>query len=195
MRWAHWIGGIFVVGLIAGLPAGYASYLNANLRNVRIVKSEVLYRSGQLSIAGLERVVHDYDIRTVVSLRDSDDPNVAPPDAKEEEFCKAQDIRHVRITPRRWWSGDDSPPPADLSVATFLSVMDDASNYPVLVHCFAGTHRTGAMVAIYRMEYERWTNAEAIAELRSNGYKNLDREADVLGYLENYRPRWSRGPK
>ena len=68
--------------------------------------------------------------------------------------------------------------------------MDDSNRYPVLVHCFAGIHRTGAMVALYRMEYERWPTAEALDELRANGYRNLDDEWDVLGYLEQYRPRW-----
>ena len=46
------------------------------------------------------------------------------------------------------------------------------------------------MVAVYRMEHDRWTNSEALAELRAAGYKNLDKEWDVLAYLENYKPRW-----
>jgi protein tyrosine/serine phosphatase len=70
--------------------------------------------------------------------------------------------------------------------------MDDPANFPVLVHCFAGIHRTGAYVAVYRMEHDRWTNAEALDELRAFGYRNLDDEWDVLGYLEQYRPRWWR---
>ena len=42
-------------------------------------------------------------------------------------------------------------------------VMADPGNYPVLVHCFAGIHRTGAYCAVYRMEFERWDNADAMA--------------------------------
>ena len=71
--------------------------------------------------------------------------------------------------------------------------MDNPDNYPVLIHCFAGIHRTGAFCAIYRMEYEGWTNAEAIEELRACGYSNLDDEWDILGYLEQYRR--SRAPR
>jgi tyrosine-protein phosphatase SIW14 len=68
--------------------------------------------------------------------------------------------------------------------------MSDPSKYPVLVHCFAGTHRTGAYCAIYRMEQEHWTNAQALAEMKTYGYITLDEEWDILGYLEVYRPTW-----
>ena len=40
------------------------------------------------------------------------------------------------------------------------------------------------------MEYEHWSNEQAIAELRACGYRDLDDEWDLLGYLEQYRPRW-----
>jgi len=179
-----------IAAIIIGLPAAYASYQKANHRNVRTVKPGVLYRSGQLSKSGLERMIHDHGIRTVVSLRDTYVEGVDPPDAAEADFCKSLDIKHIRITPKSWWPEYEGPPPAEQGITTFLRVMDDKANYPVLLHCFAGTHRTGAMVAIYRMEYDRWTNSEALAELRGAGYKNLDHETDVLSYLENYRARW-----
>jgi tyrosine-protein phosphatase SIW14 len=192
--------GILTTGtVLIGLPVAYAGYQKANHRNVRVVTPGVLYRSGQLSRTGLDRMVHDHGIRTVVSLRDPPSPPLAkgglggwPPDTAEADFCNSQDIKHFRITPKSWWPEYDGPPPAEQGVATFLKVMDDPAYYPVLLHCFAGTHRTGAMVAIYRMEYDRWTNSEALAELRGAGYKNLDNELDVLAYLENYKPRWMR---
>jgi hypothetical protein len=40
------------------------------------------------------------------------------------------------------------------------------------------------------MEFEHWSNAEALAEMRLCGYVNLDSELDILGYLEDYRPSW-----
>lgn len=187
-----WTMGTLVIGVLVGLPWGYASYRQKNLRNLRVVKPGVLYRSGQLSLVGLERAVHDYGIRTVVTLRDADVSGDLPPDWAEEDHCRELALKHVRITPRRWESPVGGPPPADQGVCAFLQVMDDPGNYPVLIHCFAGVHRTGAHVAIYRMEFDRWTNAEALEELRACGYRNLDDEWDVLGYLEQYRPRWWR---
>ena len=83
-RFGPLVGSLLIVGLIIGAPLGYATYRKHNLRNLRVVKEGVLLRSGQLSPAGLERVIHDYGIRTVVSLRDSyDAPGVhlRPPTA------------------------------------------------------------------------------------------------------------------
>jgi protein tyrosine/serine phosphatase len=188
-HWGGWLAGVVVAGIVVGLPVGHAHYRQANLRNFKVVRPGVLYRSGQLSLDGLDRLIDAHGIRTVVSLRDSDDGNSPPPDAAEEAFCKAVDVRHVRIAPRSWWPQYDGPPPAEQGVTTFLSVMDDPSNHPVLLHCFAGVHRTGAMVAVYRMQFDGWSNAEALEELRAGGYKNLDRELDVRAYLANYRPR------
>jgi hypothetical protein len=110
----------------------------------------------------------------------------------EELFCRDRGINHVRIRPRLWTLSSGAAP-ADQGVKRFLSVMDDTANYPVLIHCFAGIHRTGSFCAIYRMEYEGWSNARAIAEMKHCGYRNLDDEPDVLGYLSNYRPRSADG--
>jgi len=176
-----------VVALIAG-PVAFAHYRQNQTRNFRVVRAGVLYRSGQMSVSGLDRLVNDYGIRTVVSLRDSYVPGGTPPDLKEEEYCRKMDILHVRIAPRAWESPTGGPAPVEEGVRRFLEVMADPSNYPVLVHCFAGIHRTGAYCAIYRMEFEGWSNAEALAEMKACGYDNLDEEWDIRGFLETYRP-------
>ena len=173
--------------LIAG-PVVFANHRQNQTRNFRIVRAGVLYRSGQMTVSGLERLVDEYGIRTVVSLRDSYVPGGTPPDRQEEEYCRKMDILHVRISPRAWESPTGGPAPVEEGVRRFLEVMADRRNYPVLVHCFAGVHRTGAYCAIYRMEFEGWSNAEALAEMKACGYDNLDDEWDIRGFLESYRP-------
>jgi len=188
----YFFGSAIAALLIAG-PVGYAWHRQAQMRNFRVVRDGVLYRSGQMSLDGLKRVIHDYGIKTVVTLRAGPGPGEAAPDQAEEDYCKAQEINYHRIPPGEWWV-PDGPPPADESVRKFRAVLADPNNYPVLVHCFAGVHRTGAYCAIYRMEYEHWTNAEALAEMKACGYSNLDDEWDILGYLEQYRPSWQQDP-
>jgi hypothetical protein len=191
-RYLSYFYGFAIAGLLIGGPIGYAWYQQGHIRNFRVVREGVLYRSGQTSLSGLQRLIHDYGIRTVVTLRDAAKLGDPPPDLPEEEYCKRQDIKYVRITPRYWYA-QDGIIPAEEGVRQFLAVMDDQkNNCPVLVHCFAGVHRTGAFCAIYRMEYEHWTNDEAIGEMKACGYSNLDDEWDILGYLEQYRPRWQR---
>src|SRR5262249_15143284 len=173
--------------LVAG-PIAFAHHRQNQTRNFRVVREGVLYRSGQTTVTGLERLVDDYGFRTVVSLRDANVPGATPPDLKEEEFCRKRDILYVRIPPRAWESRTGGEPPVEEGVRRFLEVMADRSNYPVLVHCFAGVHRTGAYCAIYRMEFEGWSNTEALTEMKACGYENRDEEEDIHGYLENYRP-------
>jgi len=190
-RWIQWLFGISIAILLVGAPIGYANYRQATFRNFRTVRADVLYRSGQLGLGGLKRVINDYAIRTVITLRDAAIAGETPPDIAEEEFCRKEDYGYLRITPRSWWKVDGKAP-VDQGVRRFLEIMDDPENYPVLIHCFAGTHRSGAYCAIYRMEYEHWSNAEAIDELKASGYCNLDEEQDILNYLETYQPRWRR---
>ncbi len=67
--------GLFAVCLVVFLVAAPWAYFRAQearYRNLRLVTPGVLYRSGQLTPNGLRQVLHDYGIRTVVSLRESD---------------------------------------------------------------------------------------------------------------------------
>ncbi len=177
-------GSLIVVVLIVA-PIVLAVRQQAQTRNFRVVRPGVLYRSGQMTREGLQRIVNDYHIQTIISLRDGE----AALDRAEEDFCKSQDIHFVRILPSRW--GDEGGSmPVEAGVRRFRDIMSDPRNHPVLVHCFAGIHRAGSYCAIYRMEFEHWSNAQAIAELKACGYSNLDEELDILGYMEQYRPTW-----
>ena len=180
-----------VLAALIGGPVVYAYRHENQKRNFRVVREGVLYRSGQTTLAGLERLVHDYGFRTIVSLRDSYSGGT-PPDAREETYCQKMDILYVRISPHHWeappGAAPGTPAPVEEGVRKFLAVMADRRNYPVLVHCCAGIHRTGAYCAIYRMESEGWSNEAAIAELKAYGYTNFDVEWDIRHYLENYRP-------
>jgi tyrosine-protein phosphatase SIW14 len=198
MSRSAWFNAVLLVVVLVTTPYVYAQYRKANFRNVHVVKEGILIRSGQLSQAGLERAIHDYRLRTVITLRESKNPGEPQPDQREEDFCAKEEIWYFRL-PHRASTGSKTPwlrvngsAAVDANVAKFLKVMDNARYHPVLVHCTAGTHRTGAYVAIYRMEYERWSNADAIAELIARGYDDLAEQNDILGYLETYVPHWKR---
>ena len=193
-RYFQVVFGFLVAALLVGAPLAYAFFLKANIRNFHEVREGILYRSGQMSLFGLKTVIHDHGIKTIITLRDAVYANDPPPDLAEEEFCRDQEIKYVRIPPRSWWAPAGQVP-ADEGVRQFLEVMDNPDNYPVLIHCFGGIHRAGAFSAIYRMEYQHWTNAQAMAEMKTCGYNTLDDEWDISTYLEKYRPRWKGLPE
>jgi tyrosine-protein phosphatase SIW14 len=178
------------LGLFAAVfaPIAFAVRQTHEVRNFRVVRADVLYRSGQFKISGLERMVFEHDIRTVVNLRGSSAGRPSTDDRAEEEFCRKHNLRYVTIPPRHW-EGPEGTETADIGVREFVDIMADPKNHPVLVHCFAGIHRSGAYCAVYRMEFEGWTNEQALAELKALGYVHLDEEGDILGYLSHYKPR------
>src|SRR5690606_34709242 len=49
----------------------------------------------------------------------------------------------------------------------FFRLFDDPANLPVLVHCVGGRHRTGTLVALFQMEYNRLSPSEALREMYS----------------------------
>jgi tyrosine-protein phosphatase SIW14 len=181
--------GVLVLTLLIGGPLVLAFQVQNELRGLKVVREGVLYRSGQMTTDGLKRVLHDHGIRTVVSLRDAPVPDKLAPDADEEEFCRRLGVRFYRLPPQPW-EARIGPPPVEPNVRKFREVMADPTNHPVLVHCFAGIHRTGAYCAIYRMEFEHWSNEQAIGEVMACGYGNFYDDLDISGYLEHYRPTW-----
>jgi hypothetical protein len=113
----------------------------------------------------------------------------------ESKLCRELGVRYVLLTPDLLPPDNrlDMQPPA---VTDFLKLLDDESNYPILLHCKAGLHRTGRLTAIYRMECQGWSAGEAMRELRANGYGYMAAsEADefIIQFVQNYVPR-SRRP-
>lgn len=190
----HWrvFLGATVAALVVAVPLLYSSYRQTYARNFRVVEEGVLYRSGQLTPDAFARVLDENRIKTVVTLRTARDPARPHPDEWERTVCEARTprVNHVRIVPRVWSHDEKGEVPAEEGIRQFLAVMDDRANYPVLVHCFAGIHRTGTMCAFFRMEYHKWSPDRALAEMQLCGYAPEDMHVHIEGYLKNYRPRW-----
>lgn len=189
----RWWFPVLLVALLAGGPLWYYAQQRKHFRNFREVVPGQLYRSGQLSPAGLKKIQHEYGIKTIINLREDD---VFGNQGKrwEEEEAMRQYIAFVRMKPLSWWAPPGKEPPAMTNVRTFIDVLKDPAKYPrpILIHCFAGEHRTGVYVAIYRMEVEHWTKEQAVAELMRYGYDNFNKEEDVRSFILNYEPTWQK---
>jgi len=164
-----------ILFLVVVVPVVYYRATYAHAKRLRVVEPGRVYRSGQMTARGFEDAIRRYGIRTVVNLQDEyPDPDVARgyfdrSVVKETDLCRRLGVRYVFLSldtlPRR-----QVPAHRPAAIEEMLEVFDDESNYPLLIHCRAGLHRTGCMVAVYRMEYEGWTPEQAVEEMKAHGF-------------------------
>jgi protein tyrosine/serine phosphatase len=115
--------------------------------------SDMLYRSGQPTAAGMKRL-EQLGIKTVVNLR---------------SFHSDKDkLRGTKLVgeaiPMKAWHADDA------EAVRFLRIAENPARAPILVHCEHGADRTGMMIAIYRIVVQGWTKDAAIREMVDGGY-------------------------
>jgi tyrosine-protein phosphatase SIW14 len=181
-------------GMVLAFPWVYRSYTSTAYRNFRVVEPGKLYRSGQMPTHGLEHTIREYGIRTVICLRDTRDDGKPSVETGEAEFCECAGVKHHILTPAKWVSVEGGPVPVEGNVQKFLSIMDDPENHPVLVHCFAGIHRTGGYVGVYRLRYHGWTPEEAIREMKSMGSVRTKFDDEIPSYLRAF-PQLNSSPR
>ena len=132
---------MLVIGVLA-LIGVLAVWHEPRPRNFGVIEPGLLYRSGRLSPGTLRRVVEDRHIRTIVDFG-----AYAPgsrEELREQELAEQLGVRRVRLRLR----GDGTGDPNEYVEA--LRVMTDSGAQPVLIHCAAGTNRTGVCTMLYR---------------------------------------------
>ena len=197
----RWALALVVVGIVGGIPATYFRAHYAYAKRLRVVSDGKFYRCGQLTAPGFRDAIRRFGIRTVINLQqENQDPFVREgyfdkASVHESDVCKELDVRYVvlgfddglGLIPR----GDALTGKRPAVIDDYLDLLDDPTAYPLLLHCKAGLHRTGLLTAIYRIEYEGRSTAEAVRELRANGFGNAAcTTADdyVFEYMQQYRP-------
>jgi tyrosine-protein phosphatase SIW14 len=88
----------------------------------------------------------------------------------------------------------DKSEPAPEQVEHFLKIVNDPANLPVFVHCAGGRHRTGAMIAIYRMTHDGWTADRAYQEMKQFDFKYGIGHGPLKKYVYNYYSRIDHNP-
>jgi protein tyrosine/serine phosphatase len=150
---------LFLMAPAARAEAVALSY--AELPNFHEVDAH-LFRGGQPAAGGVQRL-KELGIRTIVNLRYERDVVKA-----EETEATAAGIRYFNIP----MYGLNRP--TDAQVARILKLIDDPANRPVFVHCKAGSDRTGAIVACYRIASAEWTAEQAIREAFNYGMMRVE---------------------
>jgi protein tyrosine/serine phosphatase len=184
---------VFVATLIV-VPFTYYRDRYTQTKRFRVVADGILYRSGQLTAEGLDEVVSRYGIRTIINLQNEEPDPLLENGLTESAWCRQRGVRYVFIAPdlipRKY-----VPAERPAAIDSFLEVMNDPRNHPVLLHCRAGLHRTGVLAAVYRMEYDGWTARQALDELKANGFgdsKAIASNDYIMQYILTYIPSSAR---
>jgi protein tyrosine/serine phosphatase len=147
----------------AARPADWAEPVDRAANLYRVTPG--LFRSAALDSKDLAQI-RALGVRTVVSLRSFH---------ADTALLEHSGIRAVRVPINTWEVGDRHV------VAALRAIRAAERDGPVLLHCQHGADRTGMMVAMYRMLYQDWSRARAVAELKQGGYgyhpmwKNIER--------------------
>lgn len=128
---------VLIILLIA-LAAGWAAWLQANGNFHAVIVGE-LYRSAQPDAAHLEKWVADHRIRSVVNLRGASEAEWY---RAEREASARLSLTHVDFAMR-----DSEMIPA--GQAQDLIALMFSLPKPILIHCKAGSDRTGLAAALY----------------------------------------------
>ncbi|WP_180121845.1 dual specificity protein phosphatase family protein [Acinetobacter sp. YH12086] len=132
--------------------------------------SPTLFRSEQPD-TDLAPVLREQQIDVIINLRSRHhDPE------RLKNAIDMQKIKFVHI-PIHTWQIDRE------DLLTVMKTIKEAEQQQqkVLIHCYHGSDRTGASVAMYRIIFQHWSIEEAKREMKQGGYgfhpiwKNIDR--------------------
>ncbi|RPI89378.1 MAG: hypothetical protein EHM42_03095 [Planctomycetaceae bacterium] len=133
-----------------------------------IVEPGKIYRSGQLSARLVRHVLEENHIAVVVDLTAD-----APPDPSEcrDEAAEKSALADLGIERRQHILLSDGTGDVTVYAAAVKSVVEaERAGSPVLIHCAAGTQRTGGVVALYRLLVQGRPSAEVYREMQAYKY-------------------------
>ncbi len=134
--------------------------------------NESYYRGGQPDAAGFAELKR-LGIRTVIDLQEDPEP-------EEPAWVRDAGMQYFNVPL------SSRLPATPAQTEYFLSLVNDAQNWPVYVHCAGGRHRTGEMTAIYRINHDSWTADHAYQEMKQFGYYSFGGHGPLRDYVYQY---------
>jgi protein tyrosine/serine phosphatase len=177
--------------VIAILLIGVGKYvydMNIN-HNFETITEGKVYKSGVIPPNELADYISDYHIKSVIDLRFPGTQDLENnPEIPAELTAEAAAI--AKIPNVNYFNNGSDQVPAQKNLDLFFKIMDDKKNYPVLIHCYHGVGRAEMYSALYRIEYENWTNEDARKGVRFLlKWSSFDDGTPKGEYLKAYKSR------
>lgn len=131
-----------------------------------------IYRGGQPEGDNYRKLI-ELGVKTIVDLRSDSEPGA-------KAAAEGAGLRYINLpmVPKSY-------PQAD-AAKRFLEIVNDQANGPVYVHCAGGRHRTGAMLAVYRMEVDGWNIERAYQEMKDYDFYTRFGHGCYKDYVYDY---------
>ncbi len=146
-------------------------------RNFAVVTPGEVYRSGRLTPTATARVVENRGIKTIIDLGAYHPGSIE--ERRAQRAAEALGVTRYRLD----LEGDATGNPNEYAHA--LRLVNDPANRPVLVHCAAGSERTGCFVALYRAQESDTPVVDALDDLMDEAQNYRDStQPDLRTMLE-----------
>ena len=141
----------------------YDVNINHNFETITVGK---VYKSGVIPPDEIESYVKKYHIKSIVDLRMPGTNDLVLNPEKIGEI-QAEKNAVAKIKGVNYFGNPSEQVPNKKNIEIFVKIMDNTTNYPVLIHCYHGTGRAELYSALYRIEYENFTNEAARQGVRT----------------------------
>lgn len=164
----------------------YDMNINHNFETITVGK---VYKSGVIPPDEIESYVKKYHIKSIVDLRMPGTNDLVLNPEKIGEI-QAEKNAVAKIKGVNYFSNPSEQVPNKKNIEIFAKIMDNTTNYPVLIHCYHGTGRAELYSALYRIEYENFTNEAARQGVRTLvKFSSFDDGTPKGEYLKAYKTR------
>jgi len=155
------------------------SLQNISIRNFGVVDGRI-YRGEQPGKKDYPALA-SIGVKTIIDLRDDASPSSA-------KYAQNAGLNYINIPI------DGHGIPTDAEAAEFLKVVNDPASGVVYVHCAGGRHRTGSMIAVYRMTQDGWTIDQAYKEMLAYDFYTGGGHEGFKTYVFDYFKRMNSAP-
>ena len=180
--------GFLLLAIVLIFIGKYVYDMNIN-HNFETITEGKVYKSGVIPPNEIANYVKKYKIKSIVDLRYPGTQDlVNNPEIPAELIAEKEAV--AKIEGVNYFNNGSDQVPQQKNLDAFFKIMDNKDNYPVLIHCYHGTGRAEMYSAIYRIEYENFSNNDARNNVRTLvKWSSFDDGKPKGEYLKAYKSR------
>ena len=135
-----------------------------------------IYRGGQPKDENYQQLAA-IGVKTIVDLRGDNER-----DARQAAESAGLKYINLGLAPKKYPQADAAP--------RFLEIVNNPDHGAVYVHGAGGRHRTGAMIAVYRMSVDGWGLDRAYQEMKDYDFYTSMGHGCYRDFVEDYYRSW-----